>query len=318
MPSILLSSFLATLAALAKVAIIVVACAWLVRRNIFNETHVRALSGVVVHLSLPTLVFSSIVSNFNVSAYPDWWKFPLVGAALNLSVLALGPIIFKKDKEQRRTLSAMIAFQNANYLILPLGEVLFPDQFERFSIYIFLMLLTYNPLLWSLGSFHISHRQGMKMKWSHLFTTPFCATVLALLLVFTGLARYLPSILVGSTELVGKSCVPMAMVVLGFTMGALRVSRMPSFWVVFRVAAIKLVVVPLLMFFILKYTSLSSGALESSFWILEASSPPATGLALQAVHFGGDEKLVCGIMVVTYLLALFTIPLFFSIVQAIL
>ncbi|HUU30186.1 MAG TPA: AEC family transporter [archaeon] len=318
MYSLLTVSFLATFTALTKVAIVIIASAWLVRRNIFNETHVRALSGVVVHLSLPCLVFANIIQHFEVSDYAHWWKFPLMGATITFVGLAIARLVFRRDNEQSYALSALSVFQNAGYLVLPIGEVLFPAQFERFSIYIFLLLLSYNPLLWSLASFLISHRKGMRVKWSQIITTPFCATVLAMSLVFTGLSGFVPRIFLGSVELVGKSCVPLATVVLGLTMGALRVNRMPPFFTVSRVVAIKLLIIPVLMLVLLKYTSFSGGRLEDAFWILEASSPPATALVLQVVHFGGDEKLVCGIMVIAYLIALFTIPLFYSIVEVVL
>ncbi|MEA1996394.1 MAG: AEC family transporter, partial [Gemmatimonadota bacterium] len=189
---------------------------------------------------------------------------------------------------------------------------------DRFSIYLFLLLLVYTPLLWSLASFLISHRGGSRIKWNDVITIPFCTTVLAMFLVFTGLEGFIPDVFQGSVEMLGKSCVPLATVVLGCTMGTLRVSRMPSFSIVSRVVAVKLLAMPVLMLLFLEYTGVSSGGLETAFWILQASSPPATALALQTIHFGGDEKLVCGVLVVTYLAALFTIPLFYSLAQVLL
>ncbi|MBN2287702.1 MAG: AEC family transporter, partial [Candidatus Glassbacteria bacterium] len=229
--------------------------------------------------------------------------------------LALSRLVFSRSGPERNTLIALASLQNAGYLVLPMGEVLFPGQFERFSIYVFLMLLSYMPLLWSLGVLLISHRQGMEFKLSYVFNPPFCAMALAMGLVFTGLAPFLPALILEPVEFVGASCVPLATVVLGLTMGMLHVSRLPSLFKIARVIGIKLVAVPLIMFILLKYTSFSSGSLENGFWILEASSPPATALALQAIHFGGDEKMVCGILVACYLAALLTIPLFFSLVQ---
>jgi len=309
------ASFLATLSALAKIALIIGFSAWLVRKKIFNENHTRAITAVVVNLALPCLIFSNVVKYFQVSAFPHWWKFPLIGAAMVLCVLALARLVFSRAGPARNTLIALATLQNAGYLVLPMGEVLFPQQFERFSIYVFLMLLAYMPLLWSLGVFLISHRQGMKLKPSYVFNAPFCAMALALGLVFTGLAPVVPELILEPVEMVGSSCVPLATVVLGLTMGMLHVNRLPSFFDVARVVGVKLMAIPLVMFCLLKYTSFSSGGLENAFWILEASSPPATALALQAIHFGGDEKLVCGILVICYLVALFTIPLFFSLVQ---
>jgi len=313
--SLLSASFLATLAALAKIALVIVVSAWLLRKGIFDESHTRAITAVVVNLALPCLIFSNIVNHFDVSNYPHWWKFPLIGAAMVICLLALSRLIFTTAGPARNTLIALSSLQNAGYLILPIGEVLFPRQFERFSIYVFLMLLAYMPLLWSLGVFLISHREGMKLKLSYVLNAPFCALALAMLLVFLGLAPDVPGIILEPVELVGTSCVPLATVVLGLTMGMLHVSRLPSLFNLIRVAGIKLVAVPLIMFCLLRYTSFSSGGLESAFWILEASSPPATALALQAIHFGGDEQLVCSTLVICYLAALLTMPLFFSLVQ---
>ncbi len=315
MYSLLAVSFLTSLGAMIKVALVIGASAFLVRKRVFNDSHIRALTAVVVNLALPCLVFASILNNFNTSTYPHWWKYPLIGAALTFGTLALSRLVFWRDHERGFTLSAMTTFQNAGYLILPIGEVLFPAQFGIFSVILFLMLLSYMPLLWSVGKFFISHTRGTKIKLSQVFTVPFYSSLVAMFLVFTELNLYVPEIFLSSVEMVGKSCVPLATVVLGFTMGSLHVSGLPSFFDTFRVVALKLLVIPVLMIFVLKYTSISSTPLENAFWILEASSPPATALALQAIHYGGDEKLVCGILVISYLVALFTIPLFYSIVE---
>lgn len=318
MYSLLAGSFLASLAALSKIAIVIVVSALLVRRGVFTDSHIRALTAVVVNLALPCLIFGSIIQDFDVATYPDWWKYPLVGAALTFGGLGLARLVFWRDTEHGMTLSALASFQNAGYLILPIGEALFPEQFTQFSVILFLMLLSYMPLLWSVAKLMISHTRGSRLSPGQMFTTPFYSAALALALVFTGLDRYLPGIALGSVQLVGESCVPLATVVLGMTMGALKVSRLPAAWDTIRVIALKLVLIPALMFLALKYTGFSTSPLESAFWILEASSPPATALALQAIHYGGDEQLVCGVLLITYLAALVAIPVFFSLVEVLL
>ncbi|MEA2062775.1 MAG: AEC family transporter [Gemmatimonadota bacterium] len=316
--ALILTSFTATLVALAKIALVIGVAAWMVHRKIFNEAHTRALTAVVVNLALPCLVFSNVIKCFDVSDFPHWWKFPLIGAALCLIPLLLARLVFNRAGSARNTLIALSGLQNAGYLVLPVGEMLFPEQFEQFSIYIFLMLLAYMPILWSVGTFLISHREGMKLELRKIMPPPFCVNVLAMILVFTGLDRFIPEIILEPVELVGTACVPLATVVLGLTMGALHVRRLPRPAFLAGVVGIKLLVVPTAMFFLLKYTGFSSGSLENAFWIIEAASPPATALVLQMIHFGGDEKLVCGTLVTAYLAALFTMPLFLSLVQVLL
>lgn len=314
----LAASFAASFIALVKIALVMVASAWLVRRGVFGETHIKAITGVVVYLALPCLVFGNIIANFDTRSYPYWWKFPLIGAGFTLAILAAARIFFWRDREKGLTLSALAAFQNAGYLILPIGEALFPDQFGRFSVILFLMLLSYMPLLWSLAKFMVSHTKGAQIRMSQVFTPPFYAAVLAMICVFTGTGGRIPSPVLGAVDLVGGACVPLATVVLGMTMGSLKVDRLPNAFDMLRVIGIKQLLAPALMILALKYLAFSSGHLENAFWILEASSPPATALALQAIHYGGDEKLICGILVVAYLAALVTIPFFFSLVEVLL
>jgi predicted permease len=314
----LAASFAASFIALIKIVLVIAVSAWLVRRGVFGEIHIRALTGVVVNLALPCLMFSNILANFDARSYPYWWKFPLIGTGFTFTMLAIARIFFWRDRERGFTLSALATFQNAGYLILPIGEALFPEQFGRFSVILFLMLLSFMPLLWSLAKFLVSHMKGTQLQITQVFTPPFYAAVLAMTCVFTGIGGHIPAPALGSVDLVGKACVPLATVVLGLTMGSLKVDRLPKAFDILRVIGIKLLLAPALMFLALKYLSFSSGHLENAFWILEASSPPATALALQAIHYGGDEKLVCGILVVAYLAALVTIPFFFSLVEVLL
>ena len=314
----LTASFAASFVALLKIALVIIVSAWLVRRGVFTEIHIKAITGLVVNLALPCLVFGSIIVNFDTGSYPHWWKYPLIGAALTLGSLVVARGFFWRDHERGFTLSALATFQNAGYLILPIGEALFPEKFGRFSVILFLMLLSYMPLLWSLAKFLVSHSRGTQIQLGQMFTPPFYAAVLAMACVFTGIGGKIPAPVLGSVDLVGQSCVPLATIVLGLTMGSLKVERLPAMFDILRVIAVKLLLAPLAMFLALKYLHFAGGQLENAFWILEASSPPATALALQAIHYGGDENLVCGVLVVTYLCALITIPLFFSLVEVLL
>ena len=315
MYALLAESFLASLAALSKIAIVIAASALLIRRGVFNENHTRALTGVVVNLALPCLIFGSILQNFDVATFPDWWKYPLVGAALTFGGLGIAWLMFWRDGERRLTLCALGSFQNAGYLILPIGEALFPEQFTHFSVILFLMLLSYMPLLWSVAKILISHIHGTQLQWKQMFTTPFYAAIIAICLVFTGLDRFVPSVGLEAVDMVGQSCVPLATIVLGMTMGAMKIGHLPPAWDTVRVISLKMMIIPALMFLALKFTGFSSSPLENAFWILEAASPPATALALQAIHYGGDEQLVCGQLVISYLVALLTIPVFFALVE---
>lgn len=45
----------------------------------------------------------------------------------------------------------LASIQNAAYLILPLGAVLCPQQFEQFSVYVFLFVMGQSIPIWTIG-----------------------------------------------------------------------------------------------------------------------------------------------------------------------
>ena len=65
MYSLLATSFLTSLGAMIKIALVIGASAYLVHRKVFNDSHIRALTAVVVNLALPCLILESILNNFH-------------------------------------------------------------------------------------------------------------------------------------------------------------------------------------------------------------------------------------------------------------
>ena len=306
-----LESFCSTFYAVLQVFFVALAAAFLVRRHIISDEHIKAMSAITVRVLLPCLIFADIIKQFHPAELRIWPILPLAAVAMVAAGLLAGMVLFARELPQKKDMLSLGSLQNAGYLVLPVGSVLFPAQFEDFKLYCFLYFLGISPLLWSLGKYLITstsdNKDGLSLR--GLITPPFVANVLAVVFVFTHIRRFIPSVLLNSVELIGSATVPVATLVLGAVVGSVSFRIRPYFSDAVRVAVIKLIFVPVCTIIVLYMTGLKATyPLLASFFVIQAASAPATAAVIQVKHYGGDEQKIGVIVLYTYLLCTVTLP----------
>lgn len=309
-------SFLAVL----KIGLVVVAAGFLVRKKVVTDLQVRALSDATITIFVPCLIFSNITENLHPSTTPFWWSLPLFAVGITSFGLLLAGLFFRGDLPKKNNLLAISVFQNAGFMVLPIGQVLVPEQFDQFALYIFLYILAHNPLIWSLGKVMVS-RSGEDadrdpLTWKSLITPPLVANLTALFLVFTGFRNHIPEPVSESVQLLGQATVPLATFVLGASLGSIHFRWRSEKIDTARVLLIKLFLIPAAMWIFLSWTDLyQKQPLLGLFLMLEAAVAPATSLVLAIRSYGGDLQKIGTIYIFSYVLSLFTIPLWIALLQ---
>ena len=309
-------SFLAVL----KIGLVVVAAGFLVRRQMVTDLQVRALSDATIKIFVPCLIFSSITQNLHPSTTPFWWSLPLFAVGITSFGLLLAGLFFRGNLPPKNNLLAISVFQNAGFMVLPIGQVLVPEQFDQFALYIFLYILAHNPLIWSLGKVMVSrcgeNADRDPLTWKSLITPPLVANLIALFLVFTGLRNQIPEPVSDSVQLLGQATVPLATFVLGASLGSIHFRWRSEKIDTARVLLIKLFLIPAAMWMFLSWTGLyHKQPLLGLFLMLEAAVAPATSLVLAIRTYGGDLQKIGTIYIFSYLLSLFSIPFWVAMLQ---
>lgn len=311
-------SFNSTLFAVLKIFIIILAAGIIIRRQIMTSENLSVLSKSVVLVFLPCLIFSNIIKNFNPSAFGIWYVLPLSAVILVAAGLVLAFVLFAGKFSSKKDMFAVSSMQNAGYFILPLGDVLFKDQLPLFRLYCFLFILGISPILWSVGKYLISGGSKEKFSIKQLITPPLAANILALAIVFSGASKYVPTVLMDSAELLGKAAVPVATFVLGGVLGGVSLKFKGYITDAVKVIFIKMFAVPALTIAFLWWTGVFyQYPLLESFLVLQASSAPATSIMLQVKHYGGNENKVGSVVLLNYIIAIVSVPLFSGIWTAI-
>jgi predicted permease len=315
MNDIFFSSFMSMGGALARIFIIIIAAGLLVRKNIITQEQIDALSKITVIVLLPSLVFSNTLQHFNPDSLPFWWTLPIIGVVMSLVGVLLASGVFAVDFKKKRNYIAISSMQNAGYLVLPIGQVVYPDHFAEFALFSFLFILGYNPILWTLGKY-LATSTDAKMEFSYktLITPPAVANIASLIIVLLGLQNIFPKAFVSSVDLLGQAAVPIATFILGATLGSVSLKKFPQIIDIVRVILVKYILLPLTTIFILYYFNIGeTHPLLADFFVIQAAAAPATGLIIQVRAYGGNVQNVAGMMIVTYVVCLIAMPFWIAI-----
>jgi predicted permease len=299
--------------ALVQVLLIALAGAVLVRKEVFKSSDIKGLTQIIINVLLPSMIFAKIVRTLDPQSFPLWWILPLVGVGLIVIGIVFAMLFFYADLSSKRSLLPLASMQNAGYLALPLGQAIYPDQFDLYALYTFLIIMGLNPILWSVGKFLSTGGKMIEFSWKQFITPPFIANLLGITFVLTGLHHNIPKIVINAIELTGTATVPIANFVLGAVLGGISLRIWPSFSDTIRVLGVKFLIIPLVAVLVMMQLHLKvSNSLLSDVILIQAVSPPAIAILIQIKNYGGNAQKSGSLMLISYLFCLVSIPVWMA------
>jgi len=284
----------------------------LIKRKLLGEEGLTALSRLVIEVTLPLLMFCRIVREFDFNNFPQWWLFPLI----SIGITALGLLIgwfcmgFISGQQRKLQFVSLVAFQNSGYLPLFLvASMLSPEKRDVMFIYLFLFLLGFNLVLFSFGVYMLTFAKAKKFDYRTLANPPVVATVAGLVAVFAGLSRFIPAWLLNPLQSAGDTSLPLAILVVGGNLAAMRFNKI-DFKAMSLAVLAKLVILPaigLWLIFVFKVPELLGFLI-----VMQLAMPAATNLSVITSMYKKDDLLISQGIFVTHLAGLITIPLFLS------
>jgi len=316
--SLFFSSLYVMFEAILKIFIIALIGGLLVRKNVITETAVKGLAKFTIYILLPSLVFSNTLTSFKPEEFTNWWIFPLIGIVLSFAGLGIGVLLFLPKLKEKKNLLPVSGLQNAGYLVLPVGQLVFPEQFDLFALYTFLFLIGFNPVLWSIGKYLATSadKSNNKMNFKSLITPPLVANIGSVILVLLKLHVYIPDLIFQPVQMLGTATVPVATFILGATFGNISLKFLPKFWDIFKVTISKFILIPAIVFILIFIFKINeTNKLFASFLLIEASAAPAANIIVMIQNYGGDVKKIGSLMLLTYLICMIAMPLWVALLN---
>ena len=307
---------------------------FLAKRQILHEAALEDLSKLLIGFLLPCMIFTSVTGGL---AHLDWCNgFLVMLASPVLTTVGFGTgwllvRVFRVEKSARRVVTACAEFSNVGYIPFGLIPALMPvvtifgdpkEATARGLIYIAMFLFFWTPLMWSLGVGMFRDKGDDRRKWWQAISPPFVAVVVGLLVGASPLEKFLVGehpplgFLQQGLYLLGSTTVPLVMLVLGGTLAEISWSGHVRLRPVLVVLLARTIVMPLLVFTLICLCVQQFGRpkdlLVLFILLLEGVMPPATNLAVIARRYQCYPQLVSGILLISYLVSLITIPLWLT------
>jgi predicted permease len=307
-----LESFRITGLAVVQIFILGAIGFFLVKRGILGDGGLDALSRLAIDVTLPILIFCQLIKDFSFALYPNWWIFPLISIAITVLGFIAGSCfkVFVKGQEEKKQFRGLVTFQNSGYLPLPLFAALLPpDKSSVILIYLFLFLLGFNLVMFSIGVYILAFAGTRKFEWQRLFSPPVVATIVSLILVFFGINKYVPDFVIKPLRQIGDSTLPLAMLVVGGSLAQIKLGSIDKKAMALLVLA-KLVVLPLVGLLLL--IKLKLPELIGLLILIELAVPSANSLTAIVRAYKRDDILISQGIFISHILSIITLPVFLS------
>ncbi|WP_308528087.1 AEC family transporter [uncultured Oscillibacter sp.] len=278
----------------------------LVQLRLLKPEDSRVLSKVCLYLVTPCV----IINAFQIQRTPELLQGLTLslGAAIGIHVLFfIATALLCRPLHLTPVEQASLIYTNSGNLIIPLVTAVLGSEWV---IYCSMFQLVQQFPMWSHCRIILSGDRNISLK-KILLNVNIVSVLVGVLLFLLNLS--LPSVIAGTMKSIAATIGPLSMFVAGMLMGdqdLLAVLRIRSIW---KVAFLRLIVLPLVVLGILKYSGLASlvpdGESILLISLLAASAPAASNVTQIAQVYGHEGDYASAINVITTLFCIGTMPL---------
>ena len=295
----------------------------LVKTKMLKQEQSGALSKLLMYVGMPFMILTSTINNvkFDGELLAVIGIVAAIGVTYTVATFFLSKPLTLMDKAEktRGMMRFSAVFSNNGFLGIPLAMAVFGAGSRILMVVIIINIIT-NLLMYTLGIFLISGDKST-ISWKKALLNPVLIAfvrgiALNLLNAKYGFLRAdkVPEVLTFSTHF-SNIVTPISMTILGMKMGGVKFLPMFKSWKTYYVAALKLVVFPLVIVGILfAMKALIGGPIDGDMIIgvFIAFAMPTAGLASTfSDQYDGDTKNAVAFTLGSTVLAVATIPLLY-------
>lgn len=215
------------------------------RKGKVSEENKKFLSFLVVNIFNPALLISSVISNHEERDYLSVFISFAMAIAMFFIFIVIGKLASRtvKERTDQVSLNLMFIFSNLGFIGLPVIKNVLGD---KYVIYNAIYNLVYNIVFYTYGISLTREEKGFKLaNLKGMFSMGTIGALTAITLFFLNIR--VPLIVEESIQYFGASCVPLALFMIGVTLGEqeslLKIFKEKRNWIFMFV---KMFVIPIL------------------------------------------------------------------------
>ncbi len=284
---------------------------YIIGRRIMPGNVLVFLSPLALDIALPCLMFVSIIKNFTLENFPNWWFIPLWWVFFTVSALLLTlTTMFISHKETRREFAISLFYQNGIFFPLAIITGLYGENTSHLVV-LFLFISFHPAMFFSTYRFFFNNREKETVNWKRIVHPALIMTLTALTFRLLGVHRLIPGFIISQLSIIGAMALPLVMIILGGNIfmdfkakgGFKRLE-------VIKFVLIKNFLFPLVFLGILLIVQPPYPIALIIF--LQSTVPPITAIPIVTQRQGGNFAITNQFIVASYTSLLISIPAMFS------
>jgi len=273
--------------------------------NIINGTVSKKLSELLLKITSPLLVISSFQMEFTSEILKNVLIVFAFSMAAHVVSILLGKVLFARSGgEEKKVMRFSAVYSNCAFMGFPLLESVFGKSGVLYgSVYV----AAFNIFLWTNGVMIFSGNEKIDKKTiKKVLLNPGIVSVVIGIILFIFSIK-LPGPAAEAIELVGSMTAPLSMLIIGATIADCEFKKLFNGWELYYTAAVRLILIPLLAFGVLKLLGMSDMLLQVC--VLLVAMPVAATTAIFAELYDSDSIFASKVVVLSTLASIVTIPL---------
>ena len=297
---------------IASLALIMMLGWLLVKSKVLKAEDAQSLSRLALYLIMPCVIISAFQVDYTEDVKNGLFLACFAAAVIHL-VLMVFSALMRKLLGLDPVEQAAVIYSNAGNLIIPLVSAMLGSEWVIYtSGYIVVQLI----LIWSHGKAVLCGEKGIQLK--KIFSNVnMIAIVVGVVLYFTQI-RF-PKLIQDTMDTIGGMTGPASMLVIGMLLGRMDMKKLLSYKRVWLIAFLRLIVAPLLVLPLLKFTGITGLAADGArvllVTFLAVTTPSAASLTHLSQVYGQNAEYTCAINVITTILCIATLPVMVMLYQ---
>lgn len=303
-----------------SIAIMIIIGYVLAYKKWFNKNSTDLLVKLVIKISLPPLLFSIMLENFDRNELIHSFKglsIPLLSIFILFLIGTAVAKILNVQKNREGLFTSCFFNSNTIFMGLPINLALFG---EKSIPYVLLYYVANTIFFWTLGVYEIS-KDGTEEK-SRFFSMKTIKKILSppligylISLVFIIFGIKLPDSLMSTCKYLGNLSTPLSMIFIGITIYSVDKSAFKLCKEMIAIFFGRFILSPILIFILCLFMPIPS--LMRSVFVIQAAMPVMTNSSIIAKSYNADHSFAAVIITVTTIASIFVIPIYMVVLSKI-
>lgn len=283
----------------------------------FVESDIKKhISSLVLNVTLPLYIFTAMQFDFSKDVLKETGQLVIISFIFYAAVTAFSFLYakgFKLKDMKKDVFQYVIIFSNVGYMGYPIMNEI---AGEKGRFYAAIYNLSFNILTWTLGVYIMSRhknsleRPSVKERLLHVVNPSLIAVILGFICFVTSFK--IPVLFLDTFRSVGSVTTPLSMMFIGIILAEITFKDLIGDWSLFIVSFVRLLLTPLITYFVLKTLGFSDLVLVIP--VVLSAMPAAANTAIVASRYENDYKMASKLIFITTLLSILTIPIILNII----